>query len=71
MPKILWNDVEDIAIGLSETFPDIDPLTVRFTDLLTMIQQVPDFAGDVAESNEGKLEAVQMAWLDEWKDQNK
>lgn len=71
MPKILWNDVEDIAIGLSETFPDIDPLTVRFTDLLTMIQQVPDFTGDVAESNEGKLEAVQMAWLDEWKDQNK
>lgn len=71
MPKILWNDVEDIAIGLSETFPDIDPLTVRFTDLLQMIQQVPDFAGDVAESNEGKLEAVQMAWLDEWKDQHK
>jgi len=71
MPKIYWNDVEDIAIGLSETFPDIDPLTVRFTDLLTMIQQVPDWAGDVSESNEGKLEAIQMAWLDEWKDQNK
>ncbi|MBC8140419.1 MAG: Fe-S cluster assembly protein IscX [Armatimonadetes bacterium] len=71
MPKIYWNDVEDIAIGLSETFPDIDPLTVRFTDLLQMIQQVPDFAGDVSESNEGKLEAVQMAWLDEWKDQQK
>ena len=71
MPKIHWNDVEDIAIGLSETFPEIDPLTVRFTDLLAMIQQVPDFVGDVSESNEGKLEAVQMAWLDEYKDQQK
>lgn len=71
MPKIYWNDVEDIAIGLSETYPDIDPLTVRFTDLLAMIQNVPDWAGDVSESNEGKLEAIQMAWLDEWKDQQK
>ncbi len=71
MPKIHWNDVEDIAIGLSEKYPEIDPLTVRFTDLLKMIQEVPDFAGDVAESNEGKLEAVQMAWLEEYKDLQK
>lgn len=71
MPKIYWNDVEDIAIGLSEKYPDIDPLTVRFTDLLKMIQEVPDFAGDVSESNEGKLESIQMAWLEEYKDQQK
>ena len=71
MPKIYWNDVEDIAIGLSEKYPDIDPLTVRFTDLLKMVQEVPDFAGNVAESNEGKLEAIQMAWLEEYKDQQK
>ena len=71
MPKIYWNDVEDIAIGLSEKYPDTDPLTVRFTDLLKMIQEVPDFAGDVSESNEGKLEAIQMAWLEEYKDMQK
>ena len=71
MPKIYWNDVEDIAIGLSEKYPDLDPLTVRFTDLLQMIQEVPDFAGDPAESNEGKLEAIQMAWLEEYKDMQK
>ena len=28
-----WADVNDIAIELSEAHPDIDPLTVRFTDL--------------------------------------
>jgi len=44
---------------------------VRFTELLAMIQQVPEFAGNVSESNEGKLERIQMAWLDEYKDQRK
>ena len=68
MPKIHWEDTEDIAIALSEKYPDTDPLTVRFTDLLKMISDVPDFAGEVSESNEGKLEAVQMAWLEEYKD---
>ena len=28
-----WRDAEDIGIALSEKFPEIDPLTVRFTDL--------------------------------------
>ena len=28
-----WRDTEDIAIALTEKFPDTDPLTVRFTDL--------------------------------------
>ena len=71
MPKIMWDDVEDIAIALSEKHPDLDPLSVRFTELLAMIQQVPEFAGNVSESNEGKLERIQMAWLDEYKDQRK
>jgi FeS assembly protein IscX len=71
MPKIYWDDVEDIAIALSEQHPDLDPLTVRFTDLHKMIQEVPDFADDPATSNEAKLERIQMAWLDEYKDLHK
>lgn len=68
MPKIRWEDTEDIAIALSEKYPDIDPLTVRFTELLKMVTEVPDFADDPQKSNEGKLEAIQMAWLEEYKD---
>ena len=71
MPKIHWSDTEDIAIELSEKYPDIDPLTVRFTELLKMIAEIPDFADDPAASNEGKLEAVQMAWHEEYVDQQK
>ena len=31
--ELTWDTTEDIAIMLSEKFPDLDPLTVRFTDL--------------------------------------
>jgi FeS assembly protein IscX len=69
MPKIDWSDAEDIAIALSEKFPDTDPLTVRFTDLHKWVTELPDFDGDPAASNEAKLEAIQMAWLEEYRDQ--
>jgi len=69
MPKIGWEDAEDIAIALSEKYPETDPLTVRFTDLHKMVvSDVPDFSDDPQKSNEGKLEAIQMAWLEEYKD---
>ena len=60
-----WRDAEDIGIALSEKYPDVDPLTVRFTDLHKWITELPGFSDDPKGSNEGKLEAIQMAWLDE------
>ncbi len=47
MPKPLtWDDAEDIGILLSEIHPDLDPLTVRFTDLHRYVTELPDFKGD-------------------------
>ena len=63
--KISWNDTEEIAIQLAEAHPDLDPLTLRFTDLHKMVSELPDFEGDPKASNEGILEAIQMAWLEE------
>jgi FeS assembly protein IscX len=63
-----WKDYEDIGIALYEAHPEIDPLTIRFTDLLRWIGELEEFEGDLKESNEKKLEAVQMAWYEEWKD---
>jgi FeS assembly protein IscX len=69
MPKKLtWDDAEDIGIELSEKHPEIDPLSVRFTDLHRYVTELPDFAGDAQASNEGKLEAIQMAWHEEYQD---
>jgi FeS assembly protein IscX len=65
-----WEDAEDIAIALTDKFPNIDPLTVRFTDLHKWVTELDGFNGDPKTSNEGKLEAIQMAWLDERKDRN-
>jgi len=68
MPGLDWNNTEDIALALYEKYPETDPLTVRFTDLRQWVIELPDFTGDPAASNEGKLEAIQMAWLEEWRD---
>ena len=66
--KLTWDNAEDIGIELYEQHPDTDPLTVRFTDLHKWIVELESFADDPTKSNEGKLEAIQMAWYEEWKD---
>jgi FeS assembly protein IscX len=63
-----WEDTEEIGIQLQEKFPELDPLTVRFTDLLKYVLDLDGFTGDPAKSNESKLEAIQMAWYEEYKD---
>jgi FeS assembly protein IscX len=65
---VKWIDAEDIGIALTEKFPDVDPLTVRFTDLRDRVVALEGFDDDPKTSNEPKLEAIQMAWYDEWKD---
>jgi FeS assembly protein IscX len=70
MPKSLtWDDAEDIGILLSEAHPELDPLTVRFTDLHKHVLNLEGFTGKSNESNEKLLEAIQMAWYEEWKDE--
>ncbi len=63
-----WSDFEDIAIALYEAHPETDPLSVRFTDLHKMVTSLEGFDDNPAMSNESKLEAIQMAWLEEYKD---
>jgi FeS assembly protein IscX len=64
---LTWKDAEDIALALSERFPDTDPLSVRFTDLHRWVTELPEFADDPKASNEGILERIQMAWLEEYR----
>jgi FeS assembly protein IscX len=64
---ITWRDTEDIAIALSERHPELDPLTVRFIDLHRWVTDLPGFKDDPKASNEKILEAIQMAWLDEYR----
>lgn len=68
MPRTLrWTDVNDIAIALDEAHPDVDVLSIRFTDLHRWVMALPDFKDDPERSGEKILEAIQMAWLEERK----
>lgn len=66
--EITWNDAEEIGIRLHEKFPEVDPLAVRFTDLHRYVVELEGFADDPKKSNESKLEAIQMAWHEEYED---
>ena len=62
--QLHWEDAEDIAERLLQVYPDTDPLSVRFTDLHRWVTSLEEFADDPQASSEGKLEAIQMAWLE-------
>jgi FeS assembly protein IscX len=68
MAKLQWVDTDEIGYLLAEKFPEQDPLTVRFTDLHAKVVSLENFAGDPAASNEKRLEAIQMAWLEYYRD---
>ena len=66
--ELRWDDAEDIGLLLADKFPSENPLEVRFTDLRRRIVELPLFSDDPGDCNEAKLETIQMAWYEEWKD---
>lgn len=60
-----WTDITQIAESLYDKFPDIDPLTIRFTDLHNWVVGLDGFDDDHQHGGEKILEAIQMAWIDE------
>lgn len=60
-----WTDVNDIAIELSDTHPDVDPRYVNFVDLHRWVCDLEDFDDDPSRSGEKVLEAIQAAWIEE------
>ena len=60
-----WIDTLEIAIALADAHPDVDPTTVRFTDLREWVLALDGFDDDPAHSGEKILEAIQQDWIDE------
>ena len=60
-----WVDSREIAIALAESHPEVDPVTVRFTDLHRWVIALPGFDDDPKHSGEKILEAIQMLWIEE------
>ena len=64
-----WKDSRELGELLFEKHGSLNPLTVRFTDLRKWVLELDGFEGKPEESNEKILEAIQMAWYDEWQDE--
>ncbi len=60
-----WTDTLDIAIELSEAYPDVNPTVVNFVDLRQWVINLPEFDDDPERSGERILEAIQLAWIEE------
>lgn len=60
-----WTDVSEIAIELADAHPEVDPKTIRFTDLHRWVMALPGFDDDPNRAGEKVLEAIQQAWIDE------
>ena len=65
-----WDQAEDIAEVLAENHPGLNPLDVRFTDLRQWVIDTDEFDDDPNSSSEAKLEAIQMAWHELYKEEN-
>lgn len=60
-----WTDINDIAIELVDAHGDVDPLSIRFTELMQWVMALEGFDDDPDRCGERILEAIQMAWLEE------
>ena len=65
-----WGDAGEIGYQLYEVHEDVNPLSVGFVQMHKWVMELEGFVGDPKASNEKTLEAIQMAWLDEWRVDN-
>jgi FeS assembly protein IscX len=60
-----WTEVQEIAIQLADTYPEVDPTKVNFVDLMNWVMELSDFDDDPKRCGERILEGIQQAWIDE------
>ena len=61
-----WTDSQEIAEKLYDLNPELDPKTIRFTDLLQWIISLEGFDDYPSKCGERILEAIQLAWIEEY-----
>ena len=61
-----WTDTQEIAEQLFDNNPELDPKTIRFTDLYQWIIDLDGFDDDPEKGGERILEAIQLAWIEEY-----
>ena len=60
-----WTDVQDVAVELAETMPEVDPQYIEYDELREWVTQLDGFDDDPNRVDEKELEAIHLAWIDE------
>lgn len=60
-----WTESQRIAEALFDKYPNIDPSTIRFTDLMQWVMILEGFNDIPEHCGEKILEAIQLAWIEE------
>ena len=63
--SLKWKDAQRIAEELYDNEPDLNPVTLRLSELRERVLALSDFDDDPEASNERVLEAILQAWIDE------
>jgi len=66
--KRTWRDVDELALDLLERHPHLDPLTLKLVEVRQLVIDLPTFGDDPRAVDDPGLEAIQMAWYDEYED---
>ena len=68
MKPLTWDDAEAAGLALLQAHPEMDPLKTRLTDIHKWVAELPEFQDEPDAAPESKLEAIQMAWYEEWQE---
>ena len=60
-----WTDIQELALQLSDRYPELDPRYVKFTDLYQWVMALEEFEDEPQRCGEKILEAIQQAWIEE------
>jgi FeS assembly protein IscX len=66
--KHTWRDVDELALDLVEQHPYVDPLSLDLGEIRQLVIALPTFDDDPKAVDDRGLEAIQMAWYDEYED---
>ena len=58
-------DTYEIVDALMDAYPEQDPKTLLFTDLMNMVSTLEQFEDDQERCGERILEAIQALWIEE------
>ena len=59
-----WTDVSEIAIELSEEYPDENPIQINFVTLRDRVMDLSNFSDDANRCGEKILAGIQLAWIE-------